>query len=166
MREQVGKAQTTFIQTIAAVGELKEEKARVNLAESFQTITNIAAQLLQENSYVKGRLAERPQEGSKGYLEAAAATASDGTRTRETGLGAVNKKWVDVDGAQTPAHVRKSALLIYPTNPRPNSDYSQVMEALRAAVSPEELGLSDLETRRIKGGALIASTSGEGIERL
>ncbi|KAG0444522.1 hypothetical protein HPB47_013705 [Ixodes persulcatus] len=160
LREQIGKAQTIFIHTIAAVEGLMDEKARANLAESFQTLKNIDVQLIEQNSYLKGRLAERPQEGPKSYLEAALATASDGARIRETGLGDADERWVDVDGAQTPAQVQKSALLIYPTNPKPNSEYSQVMEALRAAIAPEELKLSDLETRRIKGGALIASTSG------
>ncbi|XP_040074168.1 uncharacterized protein LOC120846477 [Ixodes scapularis] len=40
------------------------------------------------------------------------------------------------------------------------------MEALRAAILPEELGLRELETRKVKGGALVPSSSSEGIERL
>ncbi|KAG0435984.1 hypothetical protein HPB47_018210 [Ixodes persulcatus] len=117
-----------------------------------------------ENS--SGRLAERPQEGHKSYLEAASTTASGAVRIRETGLGAANDARVDVEGAQTSALVQKPALLIYPTKPKTNSEYSQVMEALRVAISPEELGLSDLETRKVKGGALVASSSSEGIVRL
>ncbi|CAN7976726.1 unnamed protein product [Ixodes persulcatus] len=159
----MGKAQTIFIRTMAAVGGRMEEPARVHLVDSFQTLTNIAVQLIEENSYLRGRLAERPTEGPRSYLAVASATSSSGVSSGGTG-GAAGPTRVDV--LRSPAPIQKPALLIYPTHPKPNSEYSQVVEALRAEVSPEELGLSDFETRRIKGGALISSTSGEGIDKL
>ncbi|KAG0443971.1 hypothetical protein HPB47_014327 [Ixodes persulcatus] len=153
LREQMGQAQTTFIHTIAAVGALMDEKARANLTET--------------KFLPQGRLAERPQEDHKSYLEAASTTASGVVRIRETGMGAANDARVEEEGAQTSsAIVQKPALLIYPTKPKTNSEYSQVMEPLRVAISPEELGLNDLETRKVKGGALVASSSSEGIVRL
>ncbi|KAG0444495.1 hypothetical protein HPB47_013732 [Ixodes persulcatus] len=161
MRELMGKAQTIFIRTMAAVGGLMEEPARVHLVDSFQTLTNIAVQLIEENSYLRGRLAERPTEGPRSYLAVASATSSSGVSSGGTG-GAAGQTRVDVP--RSPAPIQKPALLIYPTHPKPNSEYSQVVEALRAEVSPEDLGLSEFETRRIKGGALISSTSASAEE--
>ncbi|KAG0443972.1 hypothetical protein HPB47_014328 [Ixodes persulcatus] len=103
-------------------------------------------------------LMERPTEGPRSYLAVASATSSCGVSSGGTG-GAAGPTRVDV--LRSPAPIQKPALLIYPTHPKPNSEYSQVVEALRAEVSPEELGLSEFETRRIKGGALISSTSVE-----
>ncbi|KAG0445286.1 hypothetical protein HPB47_017303 [Ixodes persulcatus] len=141
---------------MAAVGGLMEEPAREHLVNSFQTLTNIAVQLIEENSYLRGRLAERPTEGPRSYLAVALATSSGGVPSGETG-GATGQTRVDVP--RFPAPIQKPALLIFPTHPKPNSEYNQVVEALRAEVSPGELGLSEFETRRIKGGALISSTS-------
>ncbi|KAG0442582.1 hypothetical protein HPB47_015660 [Ixodes persulcatus] len=105
----------------------------------------------------QGATIERPTEGPRSYLAVASATSSCGVSSGGTG-GAAGPTRVDV--LRSPAPIQKPALLIYPTHPKPNSEYSQVVEALRAEVSPEELGLSEFETRRIKGGALISSTSG------
>ncbi|KAG0437343.1 hypothetical protein HPB47_017487 [Ixodes persulcatus] len=87
--------------------------------------------------------------------------AFPGTRTvaaaPHTNMGPHNQANYTLE--RFPAPIQKPALLIFPTHPKPNSEYNQVVEALRAEVSPGELGLSEFKTRRIKGGALISSTS-------
>ncbi|KAG0434074.1 hypothetical protein HPB47_019368, partial [Ixodes persulcatus] len=60
----------------------------------------------------------------------------------------------------------KAALLLYPNQPRRGRVLSQVVSVLRAAVTPEDLGLTTPEFRPIRGGAVITSTSTEGIANL
>lgn len=56
----MGLAQRIFLQAIAAVGAAMDAHYRDALVESFQAVTNVATELLEENACLRGRLAERP----------------------------------------------------------------------------------------------------------
>ncbi|KAG0434190.1 hypothetical protein HPB47_019284 [Ixodes persulcatus] len=124
LREQMGLAHRVFLQAIAAVGAPMEARYRDTLVDSFQAVTNVATQLLEENAFLRGRL-EQPE------------PLSTVNTTRNENA--------------TP----KAALPVYPTKPKKNEEHRQVVQALRSAFTPTDIGL---EAPRGKSAHTILSS--------
>lgn len=166
LREQMGLAQRVFLQAIAAVGAPMEAHHRDALVDSFQAVTNVATQLLEENAFLRGRLVERPHTNEHTHTSYASILKKDlsnsGVRNTEEQTELPNAVKTPRNENPTP----KAALLIYPTKPKKNEEHRQVVQVLRSAFTPTDIGLEAPEVRRIKGGALVLSKSSEGITNL
>lgn len=167
LRTQIGKAQGMYLKNMTAVGAMIDERSRGKICESFQQMTDIAIKLLEENAFLKGRLMERgttkePLERS--YLEAAKGAGSQGASSEGEG-GEQDKERQSTTNVSKTENT-KQALLVFPKKPIPNREHRQVVDLLRATLSPCELGLVEPEVRMVKGGTVVLSTSSEGLEKL
>lgn len=160
------RAQTNFIDTLSAASMELSKGNRKNLAKSYQELTSITLNLLEQNAYLKGKLTtqetqqlynqdthknpERPIESTRSYAE----VVNKSPKRKET-----EKE------AEKVEHKKVENILVYSTqqyiNPR-----EKIKELLKQNFNPTELGLGQPSIRDIKNGVLITSTTSSGISNL
>ncbi|KAG0444775.1 hypothetical protein HPB47_013392 [Ixodes persulcatus] len=150
----MGLAQHIFLQAIAAVGAPMEAHYRDALVDSFQAVTNVATQLLEENSFLKGLLVERPPTNEHTHNSHASMLKKGlnvGVPNTDEQPELLN---FNFDGV--------GSVPLRPTKPKKNEEHRRVLQVLHTAFTPTDIGLEAPEVRRIKGGALVLSKSPEG----
>lgn len=157
-RDRLGRAQLDYLAAVTPCGTLLSPEQLSALAQSVQNLTNISIEILERNAYLQGRLDEQALHPNQTYAEATKGLTT--TKPKET----EEQTQMDTVTQETPSE--KVALLVFPKHPTRGQEFSQVISTLQSAVLPGEIGLTAPEFRSIKGGALVLSTSREGIARL
>ncbi|KAG0445586.1 hypothetical protein HPB47_013634 [Ixodes persulcatus] len=112
---------------------------------------NLCIDLIERNAYLEGQR-QSDKEHKASYAQVLSREIPTETHHEDIHMREVEQN--------------KAALLLNPNQPRRGRELAQAVSVLRAAVTPEDLGLTTPEFRPIRGGAVITSTSTEGIANL